>query len=134
MVRHVPGGFKRPAVMQKHGDAGAAKGVIAEFLRQSRCPAARLDHIEHIPPCGGFAGEPVSRYAMSSVWNSGAPVPSMPAAATLRIQKLLRLAVQPDQLFLVSLFYKPQPRACPPAGSLRAKVQPPRLRVRRYRP
>lgn len=59
MVRHVLGGLQRPAIMQEHRDARAPKGVVAEFLAQPRCSAAGLDHIEHVAPRDGVAGQPV---------------------------------------------------------------------------
>lgn len=107
MIRHILGGFERAAVVQKHCDTCAAKGVVAEFLRQPRRAAAGLDHIEHVAPRNGLAGEPVRlierlEEGRVRIVNTG--------YGDIGIQKFLRLAMQPDQLLLVAFFQQSQAR------------------------
>jgi hypothetical protein len=109
MVRHVLGGFERAAVLQEHGDAGSPEGVIAERFRQTRRQAALLDDAQHVPAgersrrsSGGFCPASETALLRAAVQRYGTQI---------RIEKLLRLVMQPDELFLAAFFDHAQPGA-----------------------
>ena len=59
MVRHVLGGFERPAVMQRYRDSRPAERVIAEGFRQARSLAAVFDHVQHVAAVESLSPEPL---------------------------------------------------------------------------
>lgn len=98
MVRHILCGFERSAILQEYRDARAPEGVIAKRLRQARVPAPLLYNAQHIAPGKGCAVHPVRFVHRRKQRRVRSPDCSY---HQVRIEKFLRLVMQPDELFLV---------------------------------
>ena len=64
MVRHLRGAFERAAVLQVSGDAGRAKGMIADARDDAGRPGAPLNHRISVRLGQGMAGELAGRAAV----------------------------------------------------------------------
>jgi hypothetical protein len=106
VIRHILRRFERAAVAQEYRHAGAAKRVIAERFRQSGGHTAILHDAQHVAPCDGFAREPVRLVERLKQWRL---LILDARSRDVAVQKLFRLAVQPDQLFLIAFFQQAQP-------------------------